>query len=364
MKVKIIKNRHIFFSLSLMFSVIIHFGALAHIKGFGLPDSFPQTLFITSIEKEGSHETARANSIGGLIRRDTRTEKKSPIGGEEEQGEGSDSESLSGRDSGITDQENTNVTEEKQDESRGAEEAALGTNPDKEEPQREGGGERPDEPRSVSERLYYEIYWLGIYVGNATVNAAIHGDNVVITSQVHSAPLISNFYQVEDYAESMIVDGLPTSFRIKQHEGKYRSNKETLFDIGNQKIVYFDYLKDLKAEHTLSVPALWDVISGFYHLRTQPLDIGKAVFIDVFDSNKFLSVEVDVLRKEKIILFDKEEVDTIMVKPILKSEGLFQKKGDIFIWLTDDEVRIPVRVETEVPVGKVVAELKSIDSEK
>ncbi len=50
-----------------------------------------------------------------------------------------------------------------------------------------------------------------------------------IRSQVHSAPFISAFYNVEDYAESKVVDGLPVKFRIKQHEGKYRSDKETIF---------------------------------------------------------------------------------------------------------------------------------------
>ncbi|MGD1075305.1 MAG: DUF3108 domain-containing protein, partial [Thermodesulfovibrionales bacterium] len=48
---------------------------------------------------------------------------------------------------------------------------------------------------------------------------------------------------------------------------------------------------------------------------------------------------------------------------ILKTEGLFQKKGDILIWLTDDDIRIPVKVETEVPIGKVVATLKGRESE-
>jgi hypothetical protein len=43
---------------------------------------------------------------------------------------------------------------------------------------------------------------------------------------------------------------------------------------------------------------------------------------------------------------------------VLKSDGIFQKKGDILIWLTDDTKRTPVKVETEVPVGKVVAKLR------
>jgi hypothetical protein len=56
------------------------------------------------------------------------------------------------------------------------------------------------------------------------------------------------------------------------------------------------------------------------------------------------------------------EVGAVVVKPVLKSEGLFQNKGDISIWLSDDGNRIPLRVETSVPIGKVVAELRKVES--
>ena len=218
--------------------------------------------------------------------------------------------------------------------------------------------------KPLRERLDYNIYWLGINVGKATLEASKDKGAVKLTSRVRSTQFISNFYKVEDHAESMLVNGAPSNFRIKQREGKYRSDKETVFDIVNRKIVFFNYLKGTKDEHTFNGPLLWDVISGFYYLRTLPFHAGSPIFIDIFDSNKFLKAEVSILGKERITLFDKREVDTVIVKPSLKSDGLFQNKGEILIWLTADENRIPVRVETKVPIGKVVAELKSLSLEK
>jgi hypothetical protein len=168
---------------------------------------------------------------------------------------------------------------------------------------------------------------------------------------------------VEDFAESLIIKGRAAHFRIKQREGRYRSDKETIFDVSNGKITYFDYLKGKKNERSIE-GVVWDVISGFYHLRSCPLIIGKPVYIDVFDSNKLLKTEVSVLRRETISVSGRGEVNTVVVKPDLKSEGLFHKKGDVFIWLTDDEDRIPVRVETKVPIGRVVAELKNSEIQK
>jgi hypothetical protein len=217
--------------------------------------------------------------------------------------------------------------------------------------------------RSTKEKLFYDIYWLGIYAGNAVLEAVNDKGVLRITSRANSAPFISTFYKVEDYAESLIIKGRATHFRIKQREGRYRSDKETIFDESKKRITYFDYLKGKKKEYTLD-GVLWDVISGFYYLRAQPLTIGKVIYIDVFDSDKLLKAEVSVLRKEKIKISGRGEVDTVVVKPDLKSEGLFHKRGDVLIWLTDDEKRIPVKVETKVPIGKVVAELKNVEIEK
>jgi hypothetical protein len=222
--------------------------------------------------------------------------------------------------------------------------------------------ERPLQiPRCVREKLNYDIYWLGIYAGEASLEAVHDKGNLRITSRAYSSSFVSVFYKVEDFAESLIKEGRPVNFKIKQHEGRYKSDKETMFDFDNRKITYFDYLKKKKKEHTIKDEAIWDVISGFYYLRYQPLKVGRAVYINIFDSNKFLKTEVYILRKEEIDISGSGKISTIVVKPELKSEGLFRKKGDIFIWLTDDEKRIPVKIKTKVPVGTVVAKLKNLE---
>jgi hypothetical protein len=214
------------------------------------------------------------------------------------------------------------------------------------------------------EKFSYDIFWLGIYVGNAVLEAVNEGGIVRITSQVHSAPVISTFYKVEDYAESRVKDGRPSNFRIRQHEGRYRSDKETIFDADGRKITYYDYLKGTKAEHLIDGSMFWDVISGFYFLRTKSLEPEKTVFVDIFDSNKVLNAEVNVLGRERVKFAERGEIETIVVKPVLKSDGLFQNKGDIRIWLSNDENRMPLRVETKVSIGTVTAELKQVETEK
>jgi hypothetical protein len=214
------------------------------------------------------------------------------------------------------------------------------------------------------EKFSYDIFWLGIYVGEAVLEAVNEGGIIRITSQVHSAPVLSTIYKVEDYAESKVKEGRPFNFRIRQHEGRYRSDKETIFDTDGKRITYYDYLKGTKNEHAFAGGMFWDVISGFYYLRTKGLESEKTVFIDIFDSNKVLNAEVNVLGRESVKFAERGEIEAIVVKPVLKSEGLFQNKGDIRIWLSNDESRLPLRVETKVSIGKVTAELKRVETEK
>jgi hypothetical protein len=41
----------------------------------------------------------------------------------------------------------------------------------------------------------------------------------------------------------------------------------------------------------------------------------------------------------------------------MKSEGIFFRRGEIYIWLTDDEKRLPVMLKTKVKIGWVTASL-------
>jgi hypothetical protein len=209
------------------------------------------------------------------------------------------------------------------------------------------------------ERLTFSLYWSGIHVGTATLEAIRGGGVSYITSVVNSNAVISAFYRVQDRAEARLVNGRPAGFTLLQSEGNHRRNKETIFDLERNKVIYINHLDNSRQEYDMNGRLLWDVMSGFYYLRRQPLEIGKSVQISMFDSNKFLNTEVRVLRREQVELYDGKEVPTIIVEPILRSEGLFQKTGEILIWLTDDERRMPVRMETKLKIGRVTAELKS-----
>ncbi len=216
--------------------------------------------------------------------------------------------------------------------------------------------------RFLNETMKFDIYWSGIYVGSAVIYVKGNEKEITITSKVNSAGFISNFYYVNDHAQSKIEYGKPKYFALVQIEGKHRGNKETFFDYENKEILFINHIKNNSTFHKGIDKIYMDVLSGFFYLRTKPLNIKDSIAIDIFDSNKFATVNVQIIKEEKIELNNKE-VDTIVIKPQLDTEGLFKRKGDIIIWLSNDENKIPLKVETKVPVGRVVAELREYKKE-
>ncbi|MBI5026996.1 MAG: DUF3108 domain-containing protein [Nitrospirae bacterium] len=210
---------------------------------------------------------------------------------------------------------------------------------------------------SIPERLTYSLYWIGVKAGTATMQVEDTAEGINITSRANSDEWVSVFYTVEDFARSAIrPDGYPKNYRIKIREGRHRRDKEVQFYTESHKALYNDYIKNEQIEFDLQKQA-FDPLSGLYELRKRDLRVGRTEYIDnIFDSKKLWSVEVQVLRKEKIKT-PAGEFDTIVVKPIIKSEGLFMSKGEILIWLTDDLKKVPVMMKTKIKLGSITATL-------
>jgi hypothetical protein len=219
-------------------------------------------------------------------------------------------------------------------------------------------------PFTEGEDLIYEISWFGIPAGTGRlhVKEKIVKDGREVFHIAYSAlssELFSHFYKVDDTAETfMDAAGLfPWSFKLKVREGRTKRDVETLFDqIGHKAAFKKD--KDKPVEVSIP-PAVQDAFSSLYYLRTKNLIVGEKIVIDVFEDKKNWQVEVNVLKKERIKIYS-GEVDTILVKPLLKYEGIFQRKGDVYIWLTDDDRKIPVQVRTKVIIGSVYAKIIDI----
>lgn len=215
--------------------------------------------------------------------------------------------------------------------------------------------------QTVPEKLVYELSWTGIPVGTATQEITEEGSDRRIVSTARSNDWLYVFFPVDDRIESLLAKaggpfpGLTRHYRMRINEGGRHRDREIVFDQEKGVAIYRDRLSGERREIPIT-PPIFDVYGSFYYARHLPLEVGKSYVVTVLDGKKVEQVEVRALRKERVktVL---GELDTIVIRPMVKSEGVFEGKGAVHIWLTDDHRRIPVRAQTRVTVGSVTANL-------
>jgi hypothetical protein len=218
--------------------------------------------------------------------------------------------------------------------------------------------------RSVNKQFIYYIYWTGIRAGKAVLHYQSTPEGISIKTHATSSAFISLFYKVDDMAQSILYpDGYPKKFTLKVRQGRHKRDKATYFgksaDGKTQKIVFHNIRDEDIFEYYFDTPA-YDPLSAFHEMTKRDLSVGKSYYIDIFDNEKLWNTEVQVLRKEKVRV-PAGEYDTLVVKPILQSEGIFPKTGEITIWATDDDRKLPVLMKSKARIGYFKAVLAETD---
>jgi hypothetical protein len=195
--------------------------------------------------------------------------------------------------------------------------------------------------------------------------ALLDGKKVLrFIATTHSVGLVDAFYPVNDKLESVFDPEIMQSvtFSLNESHGKKKRRRELVFDYVNKTVI--SRLNDDPPE-TLAVPEhVQDALSSLYYLRTiKNLEVGKTAIIEVHDSGKNWSVEVQILGKEKIVT-PAGEFDTIKVRTFPKYEGVFMNKGEIFFWITDDTRKIPVLMKSTIAIGSIVSTLTKMEPGK
>lgn len=212
-------------------------------------------------------------------------------------------------------------------------------------------------PFKVGERLEFSVKWGNISAGTVTMSVQdlidYQGKQVyqmVVTAESNRA--FSVFYRVHDVLESLVdAEKLFTRrYWTKQEEGNYKQERMYEFDHENNNVLYKDRRYHIRY-------GIQDEISAVYYVRTLDVHVGTPVYVDVFAKRQNWQVKCAVLKRETLSV-PAGEFTAILIEPELQFDGLM-KKGKFQIWLTDDEHRMPVKVQTHVAIiGSISLQLE------
>lgn len=211
----------------------------------------------------------------------------------------------------------------------------------------------------VGEKLTFDVKYGFVKAGVATMEVPkmkkISGrDAYQVTFQVMSVPSFDWFYKVRDRYETYLDSQGLFPWRFEQHirEGGYSRDFSAFFDQRKGKA------RTSGGEYDIP-KYVNDIVSAFYLARTfdfSKMKPGDRVHLENFYDDKVYPLDVLYHGKERVSV-TAGTFDCFIIEPLVQEGGLFKSDGNILVWLSDDNLKIPVKVKTKVVVGSIDAEL-------
>lgn len=170
------------------------------------------------------------------------------------------------------------------------------------------------------------------------------------------------FYKIRDHYDLYIdkTELTPYFYQENIREANYKRQDKARF--------YQDGKKVVANTGTYNTPTTqtFDLVSAYYFARS--LDISKMKINDTFKLNYFLGDEISALEIQyvgkEVIKSKLGDIRCLKFSPSIKPGRIFKKDSKLYLWITDDGNRVPVKAQVEILVGSVTLEIKSAEGLK
>jgi len=215
------------------------------------------------------------------------------------------------------------------------------------------------------EFLKYRVHYGIITAGYATLEVANKVETVSgrkchhIVGKGFTTSSYDWVYKIRDKYETFVDEDALIPWRFIRHieEGDFHSHTETRFEHLLKKA---HYVNDKAQVTTYSVPEnIQDVISSFYYARTlnqKNLQVGSKIPLTNFLDRKTFNLQAQLLKRENISI-DGHKYKALKMKLLIEEAGIITDGSKIHFWIADDENKIPLRIEAELAIGSIKADL-------
>lgn len=192
----------------------------------------------------------------------------------------------------------------------------------------------------------------------------------LFTAEVSSKGFFTRLFNL-NFRERVESTVEPISFTVERttihdEQGKRVRTTEATFDRANGKMSWTQRDPNNPSREPRNVITefsgqLQDVLSAIYFIRTQPLEVGKSFEMFIGDGGRVYKVPVNVVERKRMkTIFGR--VSVVRVDPKLFGPGslIDDEKGEMSIWLTDDNRRVPVGGRIKTDYGTFDIKLKRV----
>ena len=218
----------------------------------------------------------------------------------------------------------------------------------------------PFVPPRPNESMEFQVTYLGISMGKVRIFSGQVDETtapIFLQAQTTSiAAIVTLRQQLASYID--VATGLPRSVSLDAVEGSYRHTDTVQYDRAANKAKVrekgkFDnpYLIDVPPDTT-------DFMALVYRLRTLPLENGARYDFPVLSGRDLNHVIATVLGREKIET-KAGTFQAVKIRVPTGFTGKFSEKDPTYLWLSDDDRRIVVRLTADFAIGNATMNLTS-----
>jgi hypothetical protein len=218
-------------------------------------------------------------------------------------------------------------------------------------------------PFQIGEKLIYSASFNIIPSGVAALEI-LGRDTINNNSTFHAKftastnPALDRLYKLRDRVDIWMDETDLYTHQLKKNlrEGKYHKNIHTT--------IYYDASFAIVNSDTVTITGpVRDPYSLFYYLRTLPLSVGLLMEFTSFENKKSTPFKLVVTGRETVKTLA-GTFNCLVVKPFSQGKALFKNEGDMQIWFSDDEKRLPVQIQIKMKFGSMRLKLKEITNRK
>ncbi len=225
------------------------------------------------------------------------------------------------------------------------------------------------------ERVTYKVYynWKFIWVPAGEVTFVVDEKPDLFEFNVEGISYESydSFFKVRDYYVSRAnkENLIPADFRRDILEGNYQRYDSLSFDQSEYQVLeYFGKTRATAREFTFELEdKVLDMVSAIYYLRSLPSDHykdGKDIDLRIFFDKEQFNIHIRNLGIEKKKIKSLGKLSCIRLQPELITGYVF-KEGDLMdIWVSNDDNKLPLQIESPISFGSVKVILKSAENLK
>jgi hypothetical protein len=221
-------------------------------------------------------------------------------------------------------------------------------------------------PFAPGEKLVFRLQWMSLNAGRATLEVAetvrLDGNpfyHFVLTAR--NDPWLDPIYpfrhRTDAYADLAMTRSV--LYHEKKWERWYRKDSVVRFDWKARQAFYTNRLKRKTRRPIALMPGTFDPLAAFYFTRTAEMKPQMMLTRPVSDGKKCVMGRAVVLRREAVSI-PVGTFDAWLLEPEMHHiKGVFRKskQAKIRLWVTADERRIPLKIESRVSIGHFVGEL-------